>query len=177
MFWCIIRITRSENQHFFITVLTWSASLWLVVWKLAHSCQISIILFLYPLCVELLLKYQCSASCLSSLVLVLCLRLWSVWFLQSSFRYLKKKQPAFAGWRSFLPCWLSGKHLPIMTHKPVAWVPRCVIFWFNIFIMGGILWLYQSQDLCIICPPDTEVTENSQGGCPWAAGHEKKLLT
>ena len=45
VFWCISSISGSENQPFII-VLTWLASLWFVVWKLAHSCQISIILFL-----------------------------------------------------------------------------------------------------------------------------------
>ena len=48
IFWCISIISKSENQPFFIIVLTWSACLWLVVWKLESSCQISIILFLYP---------------------------------------------------------------------------------------------------------------------------------
>ena len=56
IFCCISSISRSENQLLFIIVLTWLARLWFVVWKLAHSCQISIILFLYPLCIELLLK-------------------------------------------------------------------------------------------------------------------------
>ena len=51
VFWWISSISRSENQPFFIIVLTW-----LVVWKFAHSCQISVILFLYPLCEGLLLK-------------------------------------------------------------------------------------------------------------------------
>ena len=46
-FWCISSISFSENQTFFLIVLTWSTSLWLVVWKFAHACQISIILFLY----------------------------------------------------------------------------------------------------------------------------------
>ena len=41
----IYNISRSENQYFFIIVLTWSASLRLVGWNLAHSSQISIILF------------------------------------------------------------------------------------------------------------------------------------
>ena len=31
IFWCISCISRSENQPFFIIVLTWSISLWLVV--------------------------------------------------------------------------------------------------------------------------------------------------
>ena len=31
IFWCISSISRSENQPFFIIVLTWPASLWLVV--------------------------------------------------------------------------------------------------------------------------------------------------
>ena len=30
--------------------------------------------------------------------------------------------------------------------------------------MGGILWQYQTQVLFIICPPDTDVTENSHSG-------------
>ena len=55
VFWCISSISRPENHPFFI-VLTWSASLWLVVWKLAHFCLISIIFFLQPLCEGLLLK-------------------------------------------------------------------------------------------------------------------------
>ena len=63
----------------------------MVVWKLEHSCQISIILFLYPLCLVLLLKKQWSASWLSSLVHVLCLRLWSSRFLKSAFVYQKKE--------------------------------------------------------------------------------------
>ena len=119
IFWCISSISRSENQPFFIIVLTWSTSLWLVVWKLAHSYQISIILFVYPLCVWLLLKWL-SASRLFSLVHILCLRLWLVWFLNSSFVYRKKEQPTFAGWRLYLPCWLSWEHRLIMTFKPVA---------------------------------------------------------
>ena len=56
-----------------------------------------IILFLYPLCVGLLLKKQCSASCLSSLIHVLCLHFWLVWLLKSSFVYLKKELPSFVG--------------------------------------------------------------------------------
>ena len=56
IFWWISIISNSENQPFFIIVLTWSASLWLVVWKIESSCHIFIILFLYPLCVGLLLK-------------------------------------------------------------------------------------------------------------------------
>ena len=60
-----------------------------------------------------------------------------------------------------------------MTLEPVARVPRRVIFWFNIFIMGDILWLYQTQGLLIIYAPDTDVTENSHGDCSWTAGHAK----
>ena len=63
-----------------------------------------------------------------------------------------------------------------MTPKPVAWVPRCVIFRLNIYIMGGILWLYQYQELFIICAPDTDVTENSHSDYSWTAGHKKKII-
>ena len=59
------------------------------------------------------------------------------------------------------PCWLSGEHLPIMSPRPVAWVPRFVILRLDIFIMGGILWLYQTQGLFLICVPDTDVTTNN----------------
>ena len=75
--------------------------------------------------VRLLLKYQCGA--------MIChdkrLRPWLVWFFKSSFMYLKKtnKQPALASGRLNFPCW------QIMTLKPVAWVPRCVIF-FSTFL-------------------------------------------
>ena len=88
--------------------------------------------FLYPLYVGLLLNYQCCASCLTSLVHVLRLCIWFLWFLKSSFVYLKKEQPTFAGLPSLFLCSLLGEHLSVMTPKPVAWVPRCVIFWFNI---------------------------------------------
>ena len=91
---------------------------------------------------------------------------WEIWL----FMYLKKEQQTFAGWRSDLPCWLSREHMPIMTPGPVGWVPRCVIFCFNIFIMGGILWLYQTQRFYIICAPDTDVTENSYSDCSGTAG-------
>ena len=91
VFWRISSTSSSEKQLFFITVLAWSARLWLVVWKFVHCCQISIILFLYPRSIGLLLKYQCSTSWLSSRVHVLCLYLRCVWFLRSSFVYLKKE--------------------------------------------------------------------------------------
>ena len=83
-------------------------------------------------------------SWLSFLVQVLCLCLWFVWFLKSLFVYLKKEPPKFAGWRLGLHCWLLREHLPNMTPRRVALVQRGVIFWFNIFIIGGILWLYHT---------------------------------
>ena len=52
--WCISNILRSENQPFFVIVLTWSMSLWLVVLNLVQSSKISINLFLYSLCMGLL---------------------------------------------------------------------------------------------------------------------------
>ena len=33
------------------------------------------------------------------------------------------------------------------------------------FIMGGILWLYQTQGLFLICAPDKDVTENCHIDC------------
>ena len=55
IYWCISMISSSENQPLFIIVLTWSPSLWLIIWKLESSCHMPI-LFLCPLCVGLLLK-------------------------------------------------------------------------------------------------------------------------
>ena len=75
--------------------------------------------------------------------------------------YLIRELPTFTGWQSDFPCWLSREHLPIMTPKPVAWVPRFVKLKLDVFIMGGILW----------SAPYTYVTENSHGGCSWTAGH------
>ena len=48
-----------------------------------------------------------------------------------------------------------------MSPKPFAFVPRCVILWLDIFIMGGILWLYQTQGLFMIRAPDTDMTKKS----------------
>ena len=48
---CISNISRLENQHFLIIILTLSASFWFVVSNPANSTQISLILSLYPLCV------------------------------------------------------------------------------------------------------------------------------
>ena len=141
-----------RKQLFFIIVLNWSASLWLV-WKLEYSCQIFIILFLYPLCVGLLRKWQCSASWLSSQVYVLCLRLWLVWFLNSSFVYLKKEQLTFAGWRSGLPCWLSGEHMPIMIPKPVtlhgSHGVSCFHVWYIVAIPDpGVVYCLRARHKC-----------------------------
>ena len=98
---------------------------------------------------------------LSSRVHFLCCCLWFVWLLRRSLVYLKKEQPTFAGCFSKIPYWLSGEHLSIMTPEPVFWIPRCVMLWFLIFIMGTILWLYQTQGLLKICAPVTDVTEYS----------------
>ena len=65
----------------------------------------------------------------------------------SSFMYLKNEQPTFVGRRSGLPCWLLGEYLLIMTPRPVAWVPRCIILWLDIFYHG---WY-------IVAIPDPEV--------------------
>ena len=61
--WCITNISRSENQLFFIAVLAWSASLWLVVLNLAHSSQILSISFLNPLFVGWSLRSSKVQTC------------------------------------------------------------------------------------------------------------------
>ena len=108
---------------------------------------------------RLLLKKQCRANWLSSLVHVLSLRPdWCPSLNRHSCTW-KKEQTTFTGWRSDHPCRLSGEHLPIMTPKPVAWVPRYVIFWFSIFIMG---WY-------IVAIPDSGVVYYlcAWHGCDW----------
>ena len=57
-----------------------------------------------------------------------------------------------------------------MTSKPVVWVPQILVFDI-FFIMDGILYLYQTQGLFIICAPVTDVTENSNYS--WTAGDKK----
>ena len=59
----ISSISRSENQIFFVIVLTWSASLWFVALNLPNSLQISIILFLYPLFAGLLQNNRIMLVC------------------------------------------------------------------------------------------------------------------
>ena len=78
IFWSISSIPRSKNQPFFIIVLTCCLK------------TSSLLLDLYPLWVGLLQKLQCHASWLSSQVRVLCLCLLFLWFLKSSFTYLKR---------------------------------------------------------------------------------------
>ena len=51
---CVRRVVLLSASQHFIIIQTWTASLWVVVWNLAQSLLISIILFLYPLCVGLL---------------------------------------------------------------------------------------------------------------------------
>ena len=87
--WWIFCISTSQDQPFFIIVLTWSASLWFVVLYLANSVQMSINIFLYPPSVGFLLKWQYSACLLSSQVNVLLCRLWLGLFICSSFVYLE----------------------------------------------------------------------------------------
>ena len=61
------------------------------------------------------------------------------------------------------PCRLSREHLPIMTPIFVVWVPRCVIFRFEIFIVCNILWRDQTLEWFKICAPVTDVTNYSLG--------------
>ena len=162
-------VFQRQKTILFIIVLTWSASLWLVVWKLPHSCQTSGILFLYPICEGLLLKFQCSVSWFCSLVLHF--SLWSLWLLMLSFMFLKKEQPTFAGWLSGLPSWLSTEHLLITTPKPVVWVLRFVIFLSYVVYCG-----YIRRRGCFHAS-DIDVTENSYIGCSLTAGHWRKTGT
>ena len=130
--WWISSISRSENQLFFVIVLTLSASFWFVTLNLPNSVQIS---------TRVATKIIVNASLLSSLNHFLRCSLCFEWSICSLFVYLKeelfvyleKGQPAFAGCRSDPLCWLSREHLPIMTPKPFAWAPYWFRFRFVIF--------------------------------------------
>ena len=52
--------------------------------------------------------------------------------------------------------------------------PTLCNIWIWHFIMSGILWLYQTQGLFIICAPDKDMTQDSHRDCSLTAGHEKK---
>ena len=53
--------------------------------------------------------------------------------------------------------------------------PTLCNIWIWHFIIGGILWLYQTQGMFVICAPETDVTDDSHGDCSLTAGHKKKL--
>ena len=61
-----------------------------------------------------------------------------------------------------------------MTPKNLSSEPHVDLSFDLSFLMGGILWLYQTQGLFIICAPDTDVTENSYGNCSWKGGHKNQ---
>ena len=96
-----------------------------------------------------------TVNCKFFLVHFLCWCLWFVRLLRSSFVYLNKEQAWFAGWRTNPTVWLSREHLPIMAPRSVDWVPHWVTFRFDIFIMGSIQWLCQTQGLFKIGTPVT----------------------
>ena len=174
IFWCISIISRSYNQPVFIIVLTWSASLCLVVWKLESSCQIPIILFLYPLCVGLLQKLLCSTSWLFSRVYAFCLVLWLMWFLKWRLVFPEKRK-ANISMISIGSSILDITGTPA-DHDTQVWglIPTLCNIWIWYFIMGGILWLYQTKGLFIICATDTGVTDDSHCYCSLRVGHKKK---
>ena len=125
----ILVISRSENQSFFKIILVWWVSLWLAS-NLEDSAQISIILFLYPLCVELFLKI----SGLHFYYLPLSMFSFGV---SQMHCYLGLCEPErrpvnICGMSSIPPGWLSKEHLPMFTLRSVIWVPFW--FWFGFFI-------------------------------------------
>ena len=63
-----------------------------------------------------------------------------------------------------------------MIPELVARVPRFVILWLDILIIGGILWVYYDKGLFIIRTPETDVTKNRHRGFSWTVGHEKNYI-
>ena len=123
---CISNILRSENHLFLIILLTWSENTLFVVLNLGNSTQISKIPFLYPLCVELLLKYQESARRLSSLVHFL---RWSlIWVIASFVVCVSDKRAA-----SIRKAPNGYLMLAIKEALAAFWVPRWVMFRFVLF--------------------------------------------
>ena len=65
-------------------------------------------------------------------------------------------------------------------HDTQAWGlgPTLCNIWIWHFIIGGILWLYQTQGLFIICATDNDVPDDSLGGSSLTVGHNPtKVLT
>ena len=162
IFWCISSISMSENQLFFIVVLTWSTNLLLVVWKLAHSFS------------HIVFVKGCSSN--SSVVQVGCLLLsmfcvfvfgCCVSLIRHSCSWKKISQHLQDDdWVSYV----GYQESTCRSWPPslVACVPRYVILSFDIFIMGGMLRLYQTLGSFIY------VTENNHGDCSWTASHKKR---
>ena len=121
----------------------------------------------------LIWKKQCSASCCLPNP---CFAFWSLIVVFANvIIQIPEKRTANIHRMTFGSPMLAIERAPaIMTPKPIAWVQRFVILRLDIFIMGGILWLYQTQDLFIICAPDTDVTENNHSVYSWTASHKKK---
>ena len=55
--------------------------------------------------------------------------------------------------------------------------PVLSVFWFEIVIMGGILWLYKTQGLFMIYVLVPYVTGNRHSNLSWAAVHKKSTLS
>ena len=170
---CIFRwissISRSENQPFLIIVLTLTclkirtflpdlnhsflvSPLWGVAPKISVKCKL--IVFFSPY-----FAFRSLMVVVSYVVI----------------HVPEKRAANIRRMTTDLPCWLSGEHLPIMTPKPVAWVPRCVILWLGIFIIGNIFWQYQIQGVAYDLRPWHRYDQNSYDGCSWIAGHKKNL--
>ena len=58
-------------------------------------------------------------------------------------------------------CYVDYERNTCRTPRPVVWVLRCVMFSFDIFIIGRILGLHLTQGLFKICAPITDVTKYS----------------
>ena len=136
-------------------------SLWFVVWNLAHSSNISNHSFFISSMGKVApkttvkCKFVIFLSSFSVLVSLICEAAYIANCVPEN------EQPTFAGCWSGSSCWLSIKYWLIMTPRPVVWVAHWVLFQFVIFVIGYILWLYQTQGLFIICAPVTDVTKYS----------------
>ena len=158
VFKCISNISSSENQPFFIIVLTWSASLRLIVRKRVYSWQISIMFSISSNCV---IASKIAVQC--ELVVFPCPCFVFAYDLCGSLNHhsctwKKNSQHSQDNDQVFHVGYLKSTCL---WWHPGLLLPRSYFasyFEFDIFIMACILWLYYTLGLLKICAPNTDVT-------------------
>ena len=97
----VFYISRSENQPSFYIILTWSVSIRLIVLNLEVSVKISIILFLYPIYVDLFVCEEHVCCLLGSIFSTIVSEFRCYICRCLCTRNLKLKQPTIDSWFKF----------------------------------------------------------------------------